>query len=391
MELEKKIAMIGIGNCGSQVCNLAEKKYPNLFDCVYINSSEADLSMVQTVTGLKYKIGDREKIEGSGKDRQKMKEYLRSGAKKIITDELFCDMIATKKYCFIVSSTAGGTGSGSAPLLMELLRQLFPETAFILVAVLPQLGASLMEQGNTLEFLNELYELLGEKTTYMIYDNETVSDLPPTTALEKVNESIVEDIKVLSGVDNYPTPYESIDEADMEQIIRTPGRLLVTRINKGLTEKAMEDSRLDDIIVKSIKNSNHCETDRNKKVVRWGIITYFTNEVNRLYAPTLEGLINFIGTPKERFNHNAVNPNQESLNFLYMIAAGLSPINDRARKITERVEELKEMLANEDSNRYVLSGDVETYSSAAERKKIESRAKEGTQVDAAAIFDKFMK
>lgn len=391
MELEKKIAIIGIGNAGGQVAALCEKKYPELFDCVYINSSEADLSMVQTNAGLKYKIGDREKIEGSGKDRQKMKEYLRAGAKKIITDEAFRDIIATKKYCFIVSSTAGGTGSGSAPLLMELLRQLFPETAFILISILPQLGASLMEQGNTLEFLNELYELLGEKTTYMIYDNETVADLPPTTALEKVNEAIVEDLKVLSGVDNYPTPYESIDEADMEQIIRTPGRLLVTRINKGLTEKAMEDNRLDDLIVKAIKNSNHCETDRNKKVIRWGIITYFTNEVNRLYAPTLEGLIKFIGTPKERFNHNAVNPNQESLNFLYMIAAGLSPINDRARKITERVEELKEMLANEDSNRYVLSGDVETYSSAAERKKIENRAKEGTQVDAAAIFDKFMK
>ena len=74
-----------------------------------------------------------------------------------------------------------------------------------------------------------------------------------------------------------------------------------------------------------------------------------------------------------------------------MIAAGLSPINDRARKITERVDELKDMLATEDTNRYVLSGDVETYSSAAERKKIENRAKEGTQVDAAAIFDKFMK
>lgn len=391
MELEKKIALVGLGNAGSQVCNLAEKKYSELFDCVYINSSESDLAMVQTKDGLKYKIGDRKEIEGSGKDRQKMKSYLRAGAKRIITDESFCNMIASKKYCFIISSTAGGTGSGSAPLLMELMRQLFPETAFILVAILPQLGASLMEQGNTLEFLNELYELLGDKTTYMIYDNDTVSDLPPTTALEKVNENIVEDIKVLSGIDNYPTPYESIDEADMEQIIRTPGRLLVTRINKGLTEKAMEDNRLDDLIVKSIKNSNHCETDRNKKVIRWGIITYFTNEVNRLYSPTLEGLIKFIGTPKERFNHNAVNPNAESLNFLYMIAAGLSPINDRARKITERVDELKDMLATEDTNRYVLSGDVETYSSAAERKKIENRAKEGTQVDAAAIFDKFMK
>jgi len=389
--LEKKAVIIGIGNCGSQVANLAEKKYSDLFDCVYINSSEADLAMVQTQSNLKYKIGDREKIEGSGKDRSKMKEYLRAGAKKIICDEAFRDVVASKKYCFVVASSAGGTGSGSAPLLMELLRQLFPDTHFILIGVLPQLAASLMEQGNTLEFLNELYELLGDDTTYMIYDNETVSDLPPTMALEKVNESIVEDLKVLTGVDNYPTPYESIDEADMEQIITTPGRLLVTRINKGLTEKAMEDNRLDELIVKSIKNSNHCETDRNKKVIRCGIITFFTDEVNRLYAPNLEGLIKFLGTPKERFNHNAVNGGQESLNFLYMIASGLSPINDRAKKINERIEELKEMLAKDDTNKYVLSGDVETYSSAAERRKMASKSKEGTAIDTAAIFDKFMK
>jgi hypothetical protein len=42
------------------------------------------------------------------------------------------------------------------------------------------------------------------------------------------------------------------------------------------------------------------------------------------------------------------------MNFIYLIAAGLSPINDRAVKIKERIEYLKEQKA--DNNSYVLSG-----------------------------------
>lgn len=390
--MNKQAAIIGIGNCGSQVAYLAERTYPELFDTVYVNSSEADLAMVKTEhDNLKFKIGDRDEIEGSGKNRTKMKEYLMADINTILADENLQECIVEKKYCFVVTSAAGGTGSGAAPVLMEIMRQLFPDTNFILIGVLPQLNASLMEQGNALEFLNELYDVLGSDTTYMIYDNEATSDLPPTRALEEVNKNIVEDLKVLTGVDNYPTPYESIDEADMESIITTPGRLLVVRISKQLTEKAMEDNKLDDIIIKAIKKSAHTETDRNKKVVRWGIITYFTDQVNRLYSPELEGLNDFIGTPVERFNHNAINDGSEALNFLYMIASGLSPINDRVKKITDRIDELKAALAKDESSKYILSGEGASYDVMAERKKADKKARQQSEINPSEIFKKFMK
>ena len=388
--MNKSIAIIGIGNCGCQIANLAFKKYPELFDVIYINSSEADLAMVNDEDAMKFKIGNRDEIEGSGKNRAKMKEYLKKDINKILGNEGLQECILDKKYCFVASSAAGGTGSGAAPIMLELLRQLFPDTIFILIGVLPQLGASLMEQGNALEFLNELYELLGDSTTYMIYDNQTVADLPPTKALEVVNENIVEDLRVLSGVCNYPTPYESIDSADMESIISTPGRLLVVRLTSGLTEKVMEDNNLDDMIVKAIKKSCHSETDRNKKVVRWGIITYFTNEVNTLYVPTLNGVINFLGTPVERFNHNAINTGKEQFNFLHMIASGLSPINDRVTRITERIDELKAALANDETNRYILSGDGASYSTMEARKKADRRARQSSEIDPKSIINKFM-
>ena len=197
----KKAVIIGVGNCGSQVANLAERKYPDLFDSIYINTSESDLSMVSGKEELKFKIGDKDIIEGSGKNRAKMKEFLMKDIERILGDENLQEVIRAKKYGFIVTSAAGGTGSGAGPVLMEIMQQLFPDTNFILVGVLPQIGASLMEQGNTLEFLNELYDVLGEDTTYMIYDNEATSSMPPTKALEVVNENIVEDIRILTGIE----------------------------------------------------------------------------------------------------------------------------------------------------------------------------------------------
>lgn len=388
--MEKNVALIGIGNAGGQVALAAELNYSELFDCIYINSSDADLSMITTDTEYKYKIGDRDEIEGSGKNRSKMKQFLKSEINKILGDTKFQVCLSTKRYAFIIASAAGGTGSGAAPVLTELLSQMFPDTNFILVGILPQIGASLLEQGNALEFLTELYDGLGENTTYMIYDNESTADMPPTKALEAVNKEIVEDIRILTGIDNFPSPYESIDQEDLASIITTPGRLLVTRVTSGLTEKAMEDNNLSDIIVKNIKRSCHAETDRNKRVIRWGVITYFTNEVNALYNPSLDGVVNFLGTPVERFNHNAINQQTERFNFLYLIASGLSPINDRVTKITDRIAELKAALAGDNTNKYILAGEGSEYSTAADRMKVDKKETAATQVDANAIFAKFM-
>jgi len=385
----KQLALIGVGNCGSQVASLFYKRYPDLADCIYINTSEADLSMVEG--NLKFKLGEDEEIEGSGKNRAKMKVYLQNEIERILTNETFSSIIEDKKYVFVISSTAGGTGSGASPILLDVLRNCFADVHFILVGVLPQLQASLMEQGNTLEFLNELYQVLGDNCTYMIYDNETTSNKSPTESLEIVNDAIVEDIRILTGIDNYPTPYDSIDEADMESIITTSGRMIISRIKKGITEKALEDSDIGEMIVKSIKSSCHTETDRNKRVVRWGIITYFTEQVNRLYTSDLEKLHEFIGTPVERFNHHAINDKNENLNFLYLIASGLSPINDRVKRITDRVNELKEALAKDESSRYILSGEDVSYDATEERRKEQRRKNSEKEIRPKDLFKKFMK
>lgn len=385
--LNKKIGVVGIGNAGGQVAFLCEKKYGDLMNSVYINSSDADLAMVGD-SPFKFKIGQAE-LEGSGKNRTRTKKYLREDIRGILMDEDFQSLINGKKYVFVIASAAGGTGSGAAPVMLNILREAFLDVNFILVVILPQLQASIMEQGNAREFTDELYGLLGD-CTYMAYDNETASDLGPTQALVSVNEAIVEDIRVISGVDNFPTPYESIDEADMESIVTTPGRLMVIRVIKNLSEKVLEDTSVDDILIKAIKTSRHAEINRDKKIVRCGMITYFTEQVNSLYGSNLSKLQEFIGTPLERFNHNAVNGNSEQMNFLYFIASGLSPINDRVKKMDERVDELKKALDASNVGDYVTSDENNSYDVMAERKRKEKLGdRAGQEFQVFDIFDKF--
>lgn len=392
----KKFAILGIGNCGSQIANLAYTKYPELFTPVFINSSDADLAMVKSDNVLKFKIGESGEVEGSGKNREKMQSFLRPAIINILTNEEFSSLISTSEYCFVCSSTAGGTGSGSALVMMEFLRRFFTDTHFILVSVLPKYQASMLELMNTLEFLQELYVTLdsSSRVTYMMYDNETVSNMSPTVGLTKVNESIVEDIRILTGVDCYPTPYDSIDDADMESLITTPGRLMVCRIPSSiseqyiLSEKKMEDNDLGAEIIKSIKKSNHTEFERDHNNPRRGIITYLTPAVGNMYSPEMPKLDESIGVAVETFQHNAINETgKENLNFLYIIASGLSPINDRSQKIKDRVEELRNGLPKE--NAYALG--KESISSNSMRKNIDNDAIDVKDIVVDDIFAKFQK
>lgn len=386
----EKTVICGIGNAGNQLGALAQKKYPELFTSIFINSSDSDLSQVTVDTDLKFKIGDKDIVEGSGKNREKMKEYLKEDLEKLLMNQKFQEAITDAKYCYIISSTAGGTGSGAAPVLYEILTKWLPKTKFILVAILPRIEASLMEQGNCLSFLNELYEVIGDDATYMIYDNESTADLSPTQSLQEVNKNIVEDLRVLTGVDNYSTPYESIDAADLESILTTKGRLLVARVTKDLSEKNIEDNSIDDMIIKAIKQSSNAETDRDKKVERWGIITYLTESANDAFKSNFDTLSNFIGTPLERFNHNAINPGKDNTNFLYFIASGMAPINDRTQKVIDRIEELKNAQANSDSMKFILSGEGASYNDIIERRKEDERSRATENFDPDSIFDKFM-
>ena len=248
------VALIGIGNCGNQIAALAKKDAG--IDVICINTSENDLSTLPAeLKEVSFLVGDS---EGSGKNRAGAKKFLKEHITKLVSDEKFKDIIMSKDVIFIASSTGGGTGSGMAPIMSSIIRQAFrnddgSEKPVILIGVLPRLSEGLSTQVNSMDYLRELFDVL-ENPTYMLYDNNNFSKESSYVVLQKVNQEIVTDIKILQCLYNLPTPFDSIDEKDMKAILDTPGRIVISSLF-DIKEKDLDDTSIEDLLIENLKKN----------------------------------------------------------------------------------------------------------------------------------------
>ena len=370
------VGIIGIGNAGNQVAVVGLNKYS--IPAIAINSSEKDLETVQdSVTRIL--IGDH---RGAGKDRRDAKKFLKERITNMMQSEEIQKFMA-RDIIFIISSTGGGTGSGIVPILSEILKQSFPDVMIVVVGILPTIIEALSTQANTLEYLEELYSA-DLKQTYMMYDNDRFSKLPTHEMMRKINESIVDDINVLRGTYQTPTPFSSIDEKDASKIIGTPDRLIVASV-KDIKEKDLDDTTIDEMLIKEFKQNAHAEMQRDGRIHRIGVISNLNERLNSSFNSHLPKLQEFIGMPVEEFEHISINDDPHIQNNVFVVVSGLSKINDRIRRIKERIEEInsKQNEVNEEENELK---NIDIRSLNAKRKAPDPVE---TKNDIKSLFDKY--
>ena len=369
--------IIGIGNAGSQVASLALSEN---IDAVVMNSSENDLSTIPD-TVIKFPLGD---LRGAGKNRSEAKRFLKESIRKILEQESFIDFMDSKDVIFIISSTGGGTGSGMAPILSQILKKSFPDTYIIIVGILPKIDEAYSTQINTLEYMEELYKKM-DNATYMLYDNEKLGNLPSHVMMEEINKSIVEDIKVLQGTYNHTTKYSSIDEKDMSMIISTTGRIVIASYT-DIKEKDLDIISIDQKLVRLLKEGTHAELQMDRIIKRSGVIANLSPKMTESFDDHLSVLQREIGSPVEEFTHVSINTEKVLKNNVFFIAAGLSPVIDRIEKINERVAEIESVQGDGDDIDEVLSVDI----SEANSKRDYKEKKVEKTIDIKSIFDDFM-
>lgn len=322
--------IIGVGNAGGQIAALTNKIH--LLDAMAINSSENDLATLPDAVS-KVLIGNS---QGSGKERAKAKEFLKAKIIEILKAQEFRAFM-DKDIVFVVSSCGGGTGSGIAPVLADLLRKQYPNVSIVLVGILPTLKEKAFTQANAAEYLDELYNSLTD-ASYMLYDNHTMTDLPDYQLLPSINEQVVSDIGVLTGKYQLPTRFKSIDENDMKSITNKPGRIVIAGLY-DIKEKVLEDKSVDELLVQALKKSAHAELERDRKAAAIGIITNLSQKIYDKYGNDLPLVEEYMGKADIDFSHIVVNEESSFPNNAIVIFSGLSPINDRVLSIKEEIDE----------------------------------------------------
>lgn len=373
-----KIGVVGLGNAGSQVAALAHEKLG--VEVLVINSSEKDLQTIPSnIPNLL--IGD---TKGAGKERAAAQKFLKESIMGIIKDKE-ASKIFNQEVLFIVSSTGGGTGSGTSILLSNIVEEVYPNTKIIIVGILPTLKEALSTQLNSIAYMQELYQTL-DGATYMLYDNDKLSKLPSTTMMQKINESIVNDIDVIRGTYQMPTRYSSIDEKDMGNIISTHGRIAIASLT-DIKEKDIDEVSLEELLIQQFKTNAHCELQRDKIVHRTGVISNLSDRLNEKFDSHIPTVQEFIGAPVEEFEHIVVNEDRHLNNNIFLIAAGLTQVNDRIRKINDRIEEINELQKQREEESELNSVDFQAMAGKIERKVVDENSSEN--VDLKGIFGKF--
>ena len=159
--------------------------------------------------------------------------------------------------------------------------------------------------------------------------------------MEKVNNEIVSDIDVLRCTYNTKTQYASIDDRDMTRLISFSGRIMVSRL-EGFQEKDCDNQTIEDMIITNIKKNCHVESQRDHKVMATGIITNLSDALTSDFDNNIPKVREFVGDPVHAFAHIKVNEDRKDPNNVFFIETGLTPINDRINRISDRVEEIEQ-------------------------------------------------
>lgn len=377
-----KVGILGLGNTGNQIAALAKERLG--IPVIAINSSEKDLETVPDNIPKKQISSKEGETKGAGKDRSLAVSFLKDSVVGLIKDEDVTSMIQGLDVVFVISSTGGGTGSGTAPVMCDILTQTFRDVKVIMVGVLPVNNEALSSHVNTLQYLDDLYNKL-DGQTYMLYDNDKLEGLPSYQIMEKVNNEIVSDIDVLRCTYNYTTKFDSIDDRDAMRLISFPGRIVVSRL-EDFKEKDCDNVTIEDMIIDNIKRNTHVEAQRDKKIMASGIISNLSQVLTEEFDDNVPKVRDFMGVPVHAFKHIYVNEDRKQPNNIYYIMSGLTPVNDKINIISDRVEEIEERQKVMESDDALSGVELSALSS----KIADSTKDDGeTQVDLGSIFSKF--
>ncbi len=225
-----KFCFIGSGQGGSRIAE-------TFWDIGYrrvcaVNSTSRDLNPVKLPDKRKLVIGDSQD-KGAGKDMVLGKQYAKQSREKIL-DLMRRSFDVEFDRIIITIGAGGGTGAGSAEVLVEIARE-WAESCDVakadgppkvgVILALPQRSEGVKPSKNAVDLLSRMFNLQIKNliSPLVIIDNQRIDEVYPDVSVDKfwstANQSICSLFHLFNLVAAKDSQYVSFDRADYDDIL----------------------------------------------------------------------------------------------------------------------------------------------------------------------------
>lgn len=337
---KEKVALrffvIGIGNAGNQLVNIIDD--PNI-DVFAVNSSKSDLDNNVVKSNIKsYIIGKEGR--GAGKNRTVGLKCFAYNGKQLLTHPTFTNMCDKAEVIIVSGSTAGGTGSAVAPLMIKALKIKYPRKIIMYLGVLPRLTDSVQAQKNSIDCLDEI---MSYDVPYLLADLNYYHDIPNDIAYVKIQEYLANCIYAMKGRYLNKSSFGMIDENDMRTVLAESGYLSIYDLKK-VSQTDLDQESMQHMMIELIKNSPAAEIMRDGIVKQMAAIINMPEDMtDSSKASDYTELISYIGRPISIFENYAVT-NSANGQMIIILSGQTTPFNrisEMGNIVQESVQVLK--------------------------------------------------
>ncbi|WP_415276448.1 hypothetical protein [Clostridium perfringens] len=227
---KSEVLFVGIGQAGNNIASEMLKK-DRRYNGLFINTSYDDIKGLDNATNV-FVIPA---ASGSARNRNRAKLYAKKHIHSMIdkTGEF-----PNQRVVNFVFSMGGGTGSGIAPALIQILCQTNPGLHINVIAIEPSLNESKKAHENCLACWNELMKIKEIRTFYILDNNKRANKLAINKEFADLYDGFMNTKEVnKSGI---------IDNAELELLTESRGFGAIYKIadfdNKKSMSKIIEDS-----------------------------------------------------------------------------------------------------------------------------------------------------
>lgn len=364
------IFVIGLGAGGNKATIRAlELGVIDKLHGILINSTEKDIPADYKENAII--IGKN--LNGCGKEREISKDAIITYLKE---EDTFANIPVDTDRVVVVTSTEGGTGSGSAPILAKYIRDVIG----INVSIFAFTGFENDARGmkNTINFMQEI----DEDTTIQIVSNKKFLDDANGNfirAQELANDEFCKRLVIMSG-SVLEESDQNIDDTDLHKLIDAPGLLDITYTD---IENPIKNTETFNKICSTLVDESK-SVDFMPTASRIGVIFNGKSSSRDVIDYSFKVFKSKYGEPYEAYTHLQENKSYKK-EFIACIASGIKLPTEAIQKTYDEYMQRTSKISKDKDSFFDIIGSFEEP----EEDKIFDMKKRQPKSNKESFFDKF--